>query len=1187
MQDPEYREWFERTTNRIRMHVESGHAKSGHTVVRIPVAIHFNGGVTNENICCLIDASVAQIEVLNQDFAAMNADITLYTDISEACPNRFPPAALFEGTHIEFYIATSNHPTGSGLSEGEYAITIGQESFPNAGSEWSGYLNIFVEDDLPYLGRAPISGGTNPNGNGIHIIASAFGGPGISCTSGTDINTDPNYNLGRTVTHEVGHYLGLLHIFSGCGNGDMIDDTPDQDQPNYNVPTMDFTTCTSTANNSCGTRDFYMNYMDYVDDISMVMFTTDQGAVMDVAADHNMWRTDVDAISICGEYLSPELTTYQALSFCPFISIDLNTINLVNPPPCNAVLIWSMDSDPSDGIDSPHESIVTTSGNYYAYFFDELRNCSSPPSAPVRVGIASCCQSSDDLVVSGDQTWDSPRSYGGNIVVATGATLTINTYVEFGEFKNLVIQDGGTVVMSGATLNDCPGASRWDGVEVQGGGRLTCQESYIYSALNGIHALSGSIMDINTVNVSGLPYEGNGIWLEGDVEVNQFHRLKIDDFHTGIRCSNSSVYYNFNQGEIYGSVTGISLTNAPARINDFAIIVRNDAISASQSPGLLIENNYLNVTDDNSFSDSKGITMWWCDASVIKNNIIGTNWKAPKTGIALYLSNGGAIKEENLIRGTRTGIFAFNTDYSIIRNDISVVAESSYTNRGALTLLYGSDNQILNNYIEAQNVTFGIDSKLCNGARIENNDVTTTFNANYGRAAGIKSEGSTSEMVANNKVVGEGNTDGVSATNTVGNTYECNEVEVAGNKEALSILLNSQGQSVKGNALSSAGNDLLVRSIIGEQVHEGNEFMGGNALAESQPIASGSLFFVNSTYPFHLPTNPSPADWFINESNVHNYYECANTPGPNWMPFWDDEDMLCAYYTDVAVNSGYESKAYVRLVQAMARYEQQRDGFNLPVCVVNDPQLPKCWWQMAEAEKEAANKGEAASSGEREALMQGVELLSAAYQSGSGGMVVAAHGSTISSLSASLSGAADVYDLRIKRAKELLEEIDCTDDIMDASLRIMEEYVLFLETEDKSTFDYSTLITYSRLCADDYGPYIHLARGLVYPVTDEYFDQYDDCASVAIAPLVGTSGTANLGTLTYPNPSTGWATVRFVNESSGRIEVVDVSGRVAMRTAFKDAFSARLDMTGHTGVNLIRVYHDDGTLEVFKHTAIK
>lgn len=436
MLNPEYQQWFEKTTHLIRERIKVRHTKSGN-IVRVPVAIHFNGAVTNENICCLIDASIAQIEVLNQDFGADNADIEIYTDISDACPHQFPVEALFEGTHIEFYIATSNHPIGSGLSEGEYAITIGQESFPNAGSEWSGYLNIFVEDDLGYLGSAPISGAVNPNGNGIHILASAFGGPGISCFSGTGINTEPNYDLGRTVTHEVGHYFGLRHIFSGCGNGDMIDDTPDQNQSNLGVPTMDFTTCTSTANNSCGTRDFYMNYMDYVDDISMVMFTTDQGAVMDVEADHNMWRVDVGAISTCGEYLSPEFTTYQALSVCPFISVDLNT---------------------------------------------------------------------------------------------------------------------------------------------------------------------------------------------------------------------------------------------------------------------------------------------------------------------------------------------------------------------------------------------------------------------------------------------------------------------------------------------------FIRSIIGGQVHEGNEFVGGNALAESQPIASFSPFFVNSTYPFHLPANPSPADWFINEPNVHNYYECASAPGPNWMPFWDDEDILCAYYTGVVADYGYESKEYIRLIQSMLRY---------------------------------------------------------------------------------------------------------------------------------------------------------------------------------------------------------------------------------------------------------------------------
>lgn len=492
----------------------------------------------------------------------------------------------------------------------------------------------------------------------------------------------------------------------------------------------------------------------------------------------------------------------------------------------------------------------------------------------------------------------------------------------------------------------------------------------------------------------------------------------------------------------------------------------------------------------------------------------------------------------------------------------------------------------MNNYIEAKHVTFGIDTRLCNGTRIENNDIFTTFNANYQRAAGIKSEGSTSEMIINNNVGGEGNTDGVVATNTVGNTYECNDVEVAGNKEALSILLNSQGQSVKGNTLSANGNDLLIRSIIGEQVHEGNEFVGGDALAESDQIASFSPFFVNSTYPFHLPANPSPADWFRDELHIHNHYECANTPGPNWMPFWDDEDMLCAYYAGIAADHGYGSKTYIRLVQAMLRYDQRRDGFDLPACIANDPQLPKCWWQMVEAEKEAANKGDA-TLGERDALGQNVALLSAAYEAGTGNAFLDAHRSAITGLSASLSDAGAAYELKVKQAKEMLGEIDCTDDIMDVSLRIMEEYMLFLETEDKSTFDYSTLITYSRLCADDYGPYIHLARGLAYAVTDEYFDQYDDCPSVEMEPIVGTNGTANLSTLTYPNPSTGWTTVGFAKETSGRIAVVDVSGKKIMDIPFKDEVRVNLDMTNHPGVNLIHVYHEDGTLEILKHISIK
>ena len=180
-----------------------------------------------------------------------------------------------------------NHPTcePAGNLIGGYAITVGQHSWPSTGC-WSGYLNLFVEDGLGFLGVAPLSGGANPNGNGVQILAAAFGGSGGGCTSGTGIDTDATYNLGRTGTHEVGHYFGLDHVFNGCGAGDGIADTPPQSNPNYGCPSVNLTTCANSADNTCSTPDFWFNYMDYVDDMCMYMFTEGQSQVMYLSLIH-------------------------------------------------------------------------------------------------------------------------------------------------------------------------------------------------------------------------------------------------------------------------------------------------------------------------------------------------------------------------------------------------------------------------------------------------------------------------------------------------------------------------------------------------------------------------------------------------------------------------------------------------------------------------------------------------------------------------------------------------------------------------------------------------------------------------------------------------------------------------------------------------------------------------------------
>ena len=289
MLDPEYAAKFREIRRMVHERLQ-GHTPSCVTPIIIPVAVHFSGSITNANPTCLQDVVNDQIATLNEDFGGYNSDISTYCTHAANCPSDYAPTALGGGTCIQFCLATMNHPVGSSVAEGDPAITVGLFTFDSGAALWEGYMNIFVSDVPPngyganLLGVAPLNGGANPNGNGFFITASAFGGDAYSCISGIAINNNPNYNLGRTGTHEAGHYFGLYHTFEGCSNGDGIADTPDQSVDNGGTPSINYGTCTSTANNSCGTQDFFFNFMDYVYDVSLYMFTSGQSDVMNAIA---------------------------------------------------------------------------------------------------------------------------------------------------------------------------------------------------------------------------------------------------------------------------------------------------------------------------------------------------------------------------------------------------------------------------------------------------------------------------------------------------------------------------------------------------------------------------------------------------------------------------------------------------------------------------------------------------------------------------------------------------------------------------------------------------------------------------------------------------------------------------------------------------------------------------------------
>ena len=120
------------------------------------------------------------------------------------------------------------------------------------------HLNIWVCNiGGGILGYAQFPGG-NPDTDGIVIGGDYFG------------NTSGVYGFGRTATHEVGHYLNLRHIWGDgrCKRDDFVVDTPSSDRPNYQCPSYPTVHCKST--------DMTMNYMDYVYDMCMYMFTDGQ-----------------------------------------------------------------------------------------------------------------------------------------------------------------------------------------------------------------------------------------------------------------------------------------------------------------------------------------------------------------------------------------------------------------------------------------------------------------------------------------------------------------------------------------------------------------------------------------------------------------------------------------------------------------------------------------------------------------------------------------------------------------------------------------------------------------------------------------------------------------------------------------------------------------------------------------------
>jgi hypothetical protein len=268
-QDPKLRDRHRRIEDDCRRAIEKGAAQRvWRKLVTIQVVVHVVHKTDEENIS---DAQVkSQIDALNRDYRAKNADT-----------RKVPPVwkSLVLDSKIQFALATKD-PAGkptSGITRTATTVaSFGPDDSVKAKKTggvppWPAdrYLNIWVCNlSSNLLGYAQFPGGPAKT-DGVVILFSAFG---------TRKGAMAPFDKGRTATHEVGHFLGLRHIWgdrNDCSGNDFVADTPPAMQANTGKPTFPHITC-----NNGPSGDMFMNYMDYVDDDTMFMFTTGQVARM-------------------------------------------------------------------------------------------------------------------------------------------------------------------------------------------------------------------------------------------------------------------------------------------------------------------------------------------------------------------------------------------------------------------------------------------------------------------------------------------------------------------------------------------------------------------------------------------------------------------------------------------------------------------------------------------------------------------------------------------------------------------------------------------------------------------------------------------------------------------------------------------------------------------------------------------
>ena len=470
----EFERWLAPQVEKIKADRAAG--RNIQAIYNIPVVIHIihNGDAVGSGENISTAQAISQITVMNQDYRRMMGT-----------PGGANTTGLAVDCEINFVIAQTN-PTG-GLTNGIDRVNIAP--YTNAvadgpgGADWelksdveimkaatiwdtSRYLNMWTVrvggNPLPtglggLLGYAQFPdatglGGLNASGgsattDGVVASYDAFGT--IALNNGSFV-LNTQYNLGRTMTHEVGHWLGLRHIWGDNTNcttnatdstKDYCPDTPAANAANYTC-NLSANTCPASPGN-----DQVQNYMDYTNDSCMDTFTGDQKArmqaIMAAAPRRNVLNT-----STAGNPPAPYVSFASSSSSinegtnCSFTDYNY-PVNILKIATQNATVTFN--STASTATAGKDFQIMTPTANFVA-------GSTTSQNLTVRVFNDGISEGAENIVVG-----MTLNANGGDAVLDplnTTLTLTLvdNDLAALATQQNVLFSDGAEALVANSTV---------------------------------------------------------------------------------------------------------------------------------------------------------------------------------------------------------------------------------------------------------------------------------------------------------------------------------------------------------------------------------------------------------------------------------------------------------------------------------------------------------------------------------------------------------------------------------------------------------------------------------------------------------------------------------------------------------------------------------------------------------------